>query len=193
MKETMEHSTYEEWLDLELDGELAEPQRVRLTEHLETCARCREDRALLGGLHRELEAPQAQVREGFAEQVVASLPPAAWETRRPKAWRLPLAAALGLLALFALVLSLGTSEGLGALPMAVAAVSDLFATALVAGAGLLAATWKGTGLVVERTLAGSTGGFVAFAILVVSLNLLLYSLLRRRKAAATSGQGPGRK
>lgn len=186
MKETMEHSTYEHWLDLELDGELAEPQRTRLAEHLEACARCREDRALLAGLHRTLDAPPVSVREGFAEQVMASLPPAAWETRSSTAWRLPLAAALGLLALSTLVLSWGSPEGLGAVPMAVAAVSDLFATALVAGAGLLAATWKGTGLVVERTLADSTGGFVAFAILVVSLNLLLYSLLRRRKAAAAT-------
>lgn len=183
MTETTEHSTFETWLDLELEGELAEPERGRLAEHLSSCPRCREERNLLLALDAELEAARVSVREGFTEQVMTSLPPAPWEAQRPRAWRLPLAAAAGLLALATLVLGLGGSEGLDALPAAVAAVSDLFATALLAGAGLLAATWKGTGLVVERTLADSTGGFVAFTVLVVSLNLLLYSMLRRRKAA----------
>lgn len=187
MTETIEHSTYEQWLDLELEGELAEPERAELAEHLGACARCREERELLTALHGELETARISAREGFTDQVMASLPAAAWEARRRRAWRLPLAAALGLLALSALVLGFGGAQGMGALPTAVAAVSDLFATAVVAGAGLLAATWKGTGLVVERTLADSTGGFVAFTVLVVSLNLLLYSLLRRRRAAAGVG------
>lgn len=186
MKETMEHSAYQQWLDLELEGELAESEQVQLARHLESCAQCREERELLSGLHRELQARRVPVREGFTEQVTASLPTAPWEERRAKAWRLPLVAAAALLAVSTLILGLGATEA-GALPTALGAVSDLFATAIVAGAGLLAATWKGTGLVVERTLADSTGGFVALTVLVVGLNVLLFSMLRRRKAAVESG------
>ena len=56
---------------------------------------------------------------------------------------------------------------------------ELFRSAAVAGSGLLTASWTGVGLVVERSLEESSGGFIAFALLVVGLDLLFLRLLAR--------------
>lgn len=189
MKETMDHSDFELWLDLEAADELSAAERARLDEHVAGCGRCRDERRQLGRLHALLAESRVPVRAGFKTQVMASLPVAPWEARAPRSWRLPLAAAVLLFALAGALLGAASAD-LGALPGAVAAMGDLFGTALLAGAGLLAASWKGTGLVVQDALGETPGGFAAFAVLVVGLNLLLVSLLRSRRQARQEASAP---
>jgi hypothetical protein len=62
---------------------------------------------------------------------------------------------------------------------------------VVAGAGLLGASWKGMGLILDRLIA-SPASLGAFGFLVLALNLFLFSLIRRRKPAgvmARRGKG----
>jgi hypothetical protein len=66
----------------------------------------------------------------------------------------------------------------GALPAALAAIADLFGSAVLAGAGLLAASWRGLGIGLADLLAGSRSALLALALGVVGLNLLLWRLLR---------------
>jgi hypothetical protein len=60
---------------------------------------------------------------------------------------------------------------------------------LQAGAGLLAASWKGAGLVFAETLS-SPMSLGVFAFLVICLNLLLISLVRRRRPAVREAPVP---
>jgi hypothetical protein len=56
---------------------------------------------------------------------------------------------------------------------------------ILAGAGLLGASWKGLGLVVDHVIS-SPASLGAFGFLVLCLNLLLISLIRRRRPAAVA-------
>jgi hypothetical protein len=189
MKETMDHSAFEQWLDLELDGGLAEDERVKLAEHRRGCDRCREAERTQRRLVALLTDARVPVREGFRRQVLVALPVAPWAPARVGVYRWPLAlaaaflaAALGLGALGGGLASGGSVFG------SAAALGRLLSTALLAGGGLLAASWKGTGLVVEHSLRESPGGVAALVVLVVGLHLLFFSLVRRRRSAALPGR-----
>jgi len=173
-----DHSTYREWLDLEADGRLSSEEQSRLDEHVAACTACRDERAELRALEEVLQRNRVALRPDFRDQVLAALPATGWEGRHPRTWAFPAAAfvLLGVLAAFALGGHLGESSGLGA----VFAIGGLIRATLLAGAGLLAATWKGVGLVFEEMLS-SPLSLGVFAVLVVSLNLLLISLIRRRR------------
>lgn len=86
----------DERLDAFYDGELAEPDRLRLEEHLAACPSCLrrvEDwRRIAAGLFARAPAPS----ESFIRGVMARLPPRQ-EEPAPAAWRWP-AAALSLAA-----------------------------------------------------------------------------------------------
>jgi hypothetical protein len=69
------------------------------------------------------------------------------------------------------------------------AIGGLFRAAVLAGAGLLAASWKGVGLVFERVIS-SPASLGAFGFLVLCLNLLLISLLRRKRPAPAAEGAP---
>lgn len=182
----MEHETYREWLDLDLAGELGAEEDRRLQAHLEGCADCRAERHTLQALDTFLAAGRVQVREDFADQVMASLPVAGWEGRSPKAWRWPLAALAALVVAVGALLGLSSPElaPAGSAAGALGAVTDLFVTGALTGAGLLGASWQGIGLVAREALSEIPGGLLAFAVLVVCLNFLLFSLVRRRPAEA---------
>lgn len=196
---TVDHDAFRQWLDLDLDGstgaDLGRHERELLGEHLASCRECAVDARLTHDLHAALAHSQIDVRSGFRDGVMAALPAAPWAaTPATGSWRLPAAAAAAFLALATGVLLLAGDAGpAGALSGAVAAVGDLFATTLLAGAGLLAASWKGTGLVVQQTLSQSTGSLAAMVILVVSLNVLLFSLIRRRRTAVAEASPPDRR
>jgi hypothetical protein len=70
------------------------------------------------------------------------------------------------------------------LATAFAALGDLAATALVTGAGLLAASWSGVGMAVGEIFSASPGILVGCALLLSLLVLLLVSLVRRPRTAA---------
>lgn len=141
-----------------------------------------------------LAAGRVPVREGFQARVMDSLPPAGWEAARspvrsPAVWRWPVAALAALLAAVAVLVGLSSPQVApgGSFAGALAALGDLFATSALAGAGLLGASWQGIGLITSEALGNIPGGLLAFTVLVVCLNLLLFALVRRRSAEATAG------
>lgn len=187
---TVDCTTCQEWLDLEADGAPpagpGTPNRRHLAAHLESCADCRTEQAALARTREALAASRVAVRPDFRDQVMAALPAAGWEARTPRAWRLPAALLLALAGSAAALAGFGSARlhpGL-AFAGALAAVGDLFQTALLAGAGLLGASWRGVGGVIAELLGGSPGSLVAFVVLVAGVDLLLLSLLRRRPAPA---------
>jgi anti-sigma factor RsiW len=176
-----DHSIYREWLNLEVDGLLGREERSRLDEHLAGCAECQrehEDLLALEGLFQRSAVP---VRPDFRGAVMSSLPAAGWEARSPRTWRFPAAVFVLLGAVAAAVMVAGpvaAPSGLSAL----LAVGGMLRAAALAGAGLLAASWKGIGLIVADVIS-SPASLGAFGFLVICLNLLLISLIRKRRPA----------
>ncbi len=143
-------------------------------------------------LHRALREDRIAVRDGFQQRVMAALPEPAWQRSRSRGIYPALVAAL-------LVSTLGATfllSGLADQPLAGTglAIADFASTTLLAGSGLLFATWVGLGFGLEELFARSGGSLVAFGIGVLFLNLLFVSLLRRRSAApaAATADAPGR-
>ncbi len=184
-----DHSTYHEWLNLDADGLLAGEERTLLNEHLASCADCRRERQELAALEGLLQSSALAVRPDFKETVMASLQPAGWEARSPRTWRFP-AAVFVLLGGLAAALMVAGSGAEPAGVSALLAVGSMFEAALLAGAGLLAASWKGVGLVFQRVIS-SPVSLGAFGFLVLCLNLLLVSLIRRRRPAGAAAHGKG--
>lgn len=182
--------TFCEWIHLEDDGELAPRDAALLSEHLGTCAACRHEREEAEALGRLLRASRLEVRPDFRSAVLSALPATGWESRAPRAWILPVAAML----LFAATAMLLLSSGSVALPpgaSALLAVGDMARASVLAGVGLLGASWKGIGLVV-REVVSSPLAIGIFGLLVLSINLLLVSLVRRRRSAPVAALAPRR-
>jgi anti-sigma factor RsiW len=176
-----DHSTYREWLYLDADGGLEGADRARLEAHLDGCPECRRERWELAALAGLLRRSAVEVRPDFRESLMSSLPAVGWESRSPRAWGFT-AAVILLLGLAAALLVAGpaaTPSGLGAL----FAVGGMLRAAVVAGAGLAAASWKGLALVLDELIA-SPVSLGAFGFLVLALNLFLVSLIRRKRPAA---------
>lgn len=192
---TMDCMSCQEWLDAAVDGlsgaAAAEVPRG-VARHLEACADCRAERAALGRLHGALTASRVAVADGFSDRVMARLPVTGWEARTVAAWRLPLALLAVLGGAAAAVVGMGSAQLHPGLPFAgaFAAVADLFQTALLAGAGLLAASWTGVGAVIGERVGASPGTLIALIGLVAGVDLLLLSLLRRRPAPAVEPADP---
>ena len=189
----MEHETYREWLDLAADGALPAADRELLGRHLEGCPECRAEAELLSGLVRRLAADRIPVRPGFTLEVMSALEPAPWEARTARAWRWPFAL---LVALGCAAAALYGSAAAGLDPAghswsALAALAGLLRAALVAGAGLAAATWSGVGAAIGDWLGRSPANWLAAGVLVVALNALAVRLVRRR--AGASAPPPGRR
>jgi len=175
-----DHNTYREWLNLEVDGVLPEESRAQLTEHLAACDACRAERDELLVFADLLHKARVPVREDFRAQVLSSLPTAGWESRSPRTWAFPAAVFLLLAGIAAAVM--GSRGPQGSLLSALVAVTGMLRASAVAGAGLIAASWKGLGLAFSEVLS-SPVSIGVFGVFVLSLNLLLVSLLRRRRSA----------
>ncbi|MFN7941692.1 MAG: zf-HC2 domain-containing protein [Thermoanaerobaculia bacterium] len=180
---TQEHDRYREWLDLEVDGSLADPERQALSRHLESCPECRAESAALAHVHAQLAAARRPVRDGFAHEVLRSLPAAPWEASAPRAWRAPLLLLLTLGGASAALLGRAAAglEPHARFFGAIGALADLLQASLVAGLGLLGASWKGLGLGVAQWLAASKLNWVAAALLVVGVNYLLIRVVGARR------------
>ena len=138
-------------------------------------------------LNEALQESVIPVDAGFAREVMLRLPEAGWEARPFSGWRVALAVSL-LLGAVAAFLSLGGETLTTDLPLAGTALAllGLFKSALVAGGGLLAASWTGMGLAVDRLFEGSRMAFAAFGVLVLGLDLLFLRLLLRYRARQAS-------
>lgn len=183
-----DHNTYREWLNLDVDGCLPRERRAQLDQHLASCSSCRSEKAALLSLEGALKRSRVEARPGFRHQVVSSLPVASWESRSPRTWTFPAAVCL-LLAAVAAVLMGGGAAGGSSVLATVAAVAGMLQATLLAGAGLLAATWKGVGLLFEQVIA-SPASLGVFGVFVLCLNLLLVSLLRRRRSTLRDAREP---
>jgi anti-sigma factor RsiW len=185
-----DHSIYREWLNLEADGRLPRDQGARLEQHLATCSSCRSELDSLQSLDSLLVQSRVPVREGFRADVLAALPAVGWEARAPRTWGFPLALCVLLAVISAAVVGTapGESSGLGAL----SAVFGMFQAAALAGSGLLAATWKGFGLVFEEMLA-SPMSLGVFGVFVLCLNILLVTMIRRKRTQAPALDGSRRR
>jgi anti-sigma factor RsiW len=181
-----DHSAYREWLNLEADGRLPRAEQRRLEEHLASCAECRRERQDLLALEDLLRRSAIPVRSDFRGAVMSSLPATGWEARAPRAWGFP-AAVLVLLGSLAAALLVAGSASAPAGLSALLAMGGMFRAAALAGAGLLAASWKGIGLVVEDVIS-SPLSLGAFGFLVLCLNLLFISLIRRRRPSAAAAR-----
>jgi hypothetical protein len=178
---TPDHTLYSDLLNLEVDGILTAEQQAHLDEHLAACAECRAERAQFLGLADLLQRSQLTVQPAYRERVMAALPAAGWESRHPRTWALPAAAFAALLGAGAGLLGAGSAR-LGSAYGIFAALAGMLRAALVAGIGFTTASWRWCGMFVQQLLV-SPMSLVMFGVFVLSVNLLLVSLVRRRRAA----------
>lgn len=184
-----------EALDLALDGALPAVEARQLEAHLAGCDGCREERQRLLSLREALGEAKIAVREGFQADVMAALPAAGWQTaatttteattaappRRAYVRAAVLLVALG--GVSALFFALSGGDG-GPLGGSLAALVSSLGAALVAGAGLLGASWSGLGMAIGEMFSASPLTAVGLGVLLVCLSGLLVSMLRRRPQVA---------
>lgn len=186
----MDQALLREWVDLDIEGHPPTAGRDELERALEEHPELRQEQRALRHLHEALRDSKIEVRGQFLEQVVDNLPVAPWEkpvvTGRLPAWVLPAAMVVVLAAISSWVLAGGTAGG--HLMETASMLGDLVKTSLLAGSGLLFATWRGVGFGLEEMVAESNLSLLAFGVLVLCLNLLFISLLRRRRPAASSSR-----
>ena len=187
-----DHSTYREWLNLDVDGELPPVQRAQLDDHLAACPECRSERDEMLAFESLLAENRVAVRPGFRDQVLASLPAAGWESRAPRTWGFPAAVVVLLAGIAAALLGSARVGSSSSMLSTLAAVGGMLQATLQAGAGLLAASWKGIGLVFAEALS-SPMSLGVFVFLVICLNLLLISLVRRRRPGVREAPVRGKK
>lgn len=177
-----DHSIYQEWLHSELDGGLTTGERSQLRDHLAYCDQCRAEKAELIRLERLLAESRLPVRADFRDEVMASLPESGWEARYPKSWIAALVAVVALVGGAAALIS-SAPQGLEqAMPLAGAfgAILEMFRSSVLAGAGLLTASWKGLGLAFQEILGGSIWNLLAVSVLVFAVDFLLIRMLLRQ-------------
>lgn len=179
---TMEGEMLNELLDLDVDSQLGAPEKARLSQHLEANSSLREEHRCLEALHALMREDTIPTRPDFRNQVMSQLPVAAWEpqTGRMPVWALPLAMMLTLGVAASLVLGGGMSAADSALLGTGLAIFDFLQVTAITGAGLLAASWRGFGLGLEEMIATSGMSLAAMSVFVVFMNLLFFSMLRRR-------------
>lgn len=182
--------TWREWASLELDGELSAKERSELERAAGQDPRLARERTDLARLAVALRSEDLAVTTGFRQQVMRALPSTGWEARHPRSWKIAVALLLMLGGLSAALVGAGSAQLAPAGPFvgALTALLDSFRAAALAGAGLLAASWKGLGLALSAALSGSWLGKVAFGLFVISVNLMFFLLWRgtgRASAAAS--------
>ncbi|HET9227283.1 MAG TPA: zf-HC2 domain-containing protein, partial [Thermoanaerobaculia bacterium] len=166
-------------------GRLPRDERARLEDHLATCSDCSSELDELRELEGLLRQASVPVRENFRADVLAALPAAGWEARAPRTWSFPAAMFILLGVIATVVIGSGASGGEHAGLGAVSAIFGMFQATVLAGSGLLGASWKGFGLVFQEMLS-SPMSLAMFGIFVLCVNILLVSMIRKRRAAAAA-------
>ena len=187
-----DHATYREWLNLEADGRLPRDERGRLEDHLATCSSCRSELDELRELEGLLHQASVPVRQSFRDDVLAALPVAGWEARAPRTWTFPAAMFILLGVIATAVIGSGAAGGEHAGLGALSAIFGMFQATVLAGSGLLGASWKGFGLVFQEMLS-SPMSLAMFGIFVLCVNILLVSMIRKRRAAAATVESSRRR
>jgi anti-sigma factor RsiW len=188
-----DHETLREWLQLEADGDLPPERRDFLASHLASCLECQDEQRDLARLAEAMTGGRLPVRADFRQRVMESLPAAGWEARHPQTWRFPAAVALLFGIVAATFFGWGAAAPAGAhsagspVAGALLALAGFFRATLVAGLGLIHASWKGWGMIFGELFA-SRLTLAALAVLVICLNLLLISLVRRNRLSRLAGE-----
>lgn len=191
MSESANISDREQWMllvDLEKDGALTPSERSRLEAQLEAggpmADSLAQEAGSLGALQSLLEQARVAVHPEFVDRVMSAIE-SHRATQQRRIFAVAAAALLALVAATALLIGLSTggAEAAGAASGPLGAVGDFFVTTLVAGAGLLGASWQGFGAALGQWLGESVVNLIGFGALVIGLNVLFFSLLRRRRAA----------
>ena len=190
----IDHSTYQEWLHSELDGALTTGERSQLRDHLVYCDQCKAEKEELIQLERLLADSHLPVRAEFCDEVMASLPASGWEARFPKSWIAALVAVVMLVAGAAALISSAGSGLEPAVPLAGAfvAILEMLQSSVLAGAGLLTASWKGLGLAFQELLGGSVWNLLAISALVFAVDFLLIRMLVRQGRPAAEKASPSK-
>lgn len=181
-----QHEQYREWLALET-GEIGDFEQRRLDAHVAECEECTAERGAFQRMDSLLAEERISVRGGFRDDVLRDLPAPGWESRVPRFWRLPVAAILLLGAAAGLFLGLHSAQASNGVPLAGAfgAVMDAIATGALAGAGMLWASWRGIGMVLDSAVSPGVTG--ALLLLVVCIDVLLVTLVVRRGRSGSGG------
>lgn len=189
--EQLEHDRYREWLTLGPEGDATATldERCGLDRHMAECPECQAEGRQLARMDSLLADARFEVRSGFRQEVMRSLPAAGWEGRSPRSWRLPVAVMLLLGAASALLFGLHSAETLPGMPLAgaVAALVEAMATGVLAGSGMLWASWRGIGLTLDSLF--SPSATIALVVFVASLDILLLTLVARSGRPATAAAG----
>jgi hypothetical protein len=180
-------TTVLELLDQAVFGRLEEKDQRALERSLAADPQLVAEQRRLLSLQGALTDDHIAVRPDFHARVMADLGKPAWQHAR-EGWRFALAALL--------VCSLGAAFLLRgfenhALAGTGLAILDFLSSSLLAGSGMLWASWQGLGFGLEKLIADSSASLAAFATFVVFLDLLFVSMWRRsRKAAAPKSDAP---
>ena len=190
---TMNAKTMNEWLFLEPDGELSHEQLTELDAWSAGSPEIAATRRQLERLDALLAGSKIDVRDGFQQQLIASLPPAGWHARHPRSWWVAalVLAVLGGSSALLMGLSAAQLEPASPFVAAMAAVGEMLTSSIAAGAGLIGASWHGIGLVFGEWLGQSMPNTVSFVVAVVGVSLLLSRRLRRRARPAVVSAGSG--
>lgn len=182
----MPDSDFRVLVDLDADGALDHDDRAALERRLESSPELRDERRSLARLNRLLADYRIPVQPGFSERVMSSLPDAPW-ARGWKSWRASVAALAALAAIAMALVMVGAPAAEGSpLVATLGALADFIVAAVLSGAGLLAASWRGVGHAVGDAL--GVPEQVVFGVGVVALNGFLFLMLRgahRRRARQT--------
>lgn len=184
--------TLRQWLYLGSE-DLGPTERAELESALAADPELAREAAELERLDRMIQVECLPVRNGFRQTVMSQLPAAGWEAHHPRSWRLAIGLFLGLAGAAAALFGMGSAHlgAGGAFVGALTAVADLFRSAVLAGAGLLAASWKGLGLTLGEATQGSKLTIAALGLLTLCLNVLFF-MLRRSTKRSVPAVGPGR-
>jgi hypothetical protein len=183
----MDHLEVSQRLESFVKSELEAAENAAVARHLEGCEACRADLEVERGLAEGMALLSIRPRADFAATVMAALPEPAWARPRGTAWAWPAAA----LAAFAAAAAWVTANLAGTPLTGIAGtLSGMAKASLIAGAGLLGASWRGVSLTVRGAFAGEPA---SLALLAATTALALFGvyrfLLRPRWAnAAQSAQ-----
>lgn len=192
----IDQEMWQEWASLELDEELSAKDRAELERAASRDPRVARERAEFARLAGVLRSEDLPATVGFRQQVMRALPPAGWEARHPRSWKVAVALLFILGGLSAALVGVGSAQLTPAGPFvgALTTLLESFRAAALAGAGLLAASWKGLGLALGAALSGSWVGKLALGFFVVSINGMFFLLWRGvgRTAAVAGRTAPRR-
>jgi len=148
-------------------------------------------------LDRLLAEARVAVDPGFTRQVMSRLPETTWNQRQAiagsrdtsptRSARREWAIAAAVAAFLVVAASVLVTGGEAAQPGVGTSIVHLLVSTLAAGAGFLAASWRGLGVMVNAALDGSWSALLALGLAALFANGLLVLLLRRRRSPVKSG------